>query len=149
MGIPGVKLNHSKARIAKAIANSKGYAINCMSELDCGDEWFYDKLKQYPDLKQQLADERSKRRKNLVYKSESVIEWTLDQKVEMPSIAQKSAFYILDNQAKDLGYNQKDDNDTKKVPNEQFIQQEQENIDLKYENMQLKNESKRKADSQL
>src|ERR1700677_807567 len=103
MGIPGVKLNHSKARIAKAIANSNGYAINCMSELDCGDEWFYGKLKEYPELKQLLADERSKRKHKLVYKSETVLEWTLDQKEEMPSIAQKTAFYILDNQAKDLG----------------------------------------------
>lgn len=148
MGTPGVKLEYTKAQIANVILNSKGYAVNCMNALDCREEYFYNKLNEYPELKVLLEEQRSKRRKNLVLKAETLLEWTMDNKEEMPGVAQKSAFYILDNQAKDMGYNKTEDGN-KPIPREEQISLEQENIDLKYENMQLKNDSERQADNQL
>ena len=148
MGTPGVKSKITKSQIAQAILNSDGYAIDAMIELDCREEFFYNKLKEYPDLKILLDEQRSKKKSRLNRKSETTLEWTLDNKEIMPSIAQRTAMYILDNQAKDMGYNKQEEQNTS-APRDEILKQEQIIIDLKYENIKLKNDSQRQTDSKL
>lgn len=105
MGIQGVRTKHTLTQISQAIVNSQGIVQNALVELGCWEDYFYTKLKQHPELKYLLDQVRNERKGTLVKKSQNLLEWTLDMKEEMPGIAQKSAIYILDNQAKDIGYN--------------------------------------------
>ncbi len=148
MGRPGVKSKLTKSDFADAITKYKGMVVKAAKSLNLSRSYFHEKITEY-GLRDLLNEVREDYAENMVDLSEEFNEWALQNKIEMPAIAQRSAFYILDNLGKKYGYNVTDRQDAKKVPNEEFIQQEQENIDLKYENMQLKNESKRKADNQL
>ncbi len=145
MGRPGTKSKLTKADFADAIKKSKGFVVKAAKILKLNRTHFHEKVTEY-GLRDLLREAREDYEEEMVDLAEEFNAWALQNKIEMPAIAQKSAFHILDNLGKKFGYNVKDKEDDKKVPNEELIKLEQENIDIKYENIKLKNDPQRQTD---
>lgn len=145
MARAGIKSKLTKADFADAIVKCKGIAVKAAKYLELNRTHFHDKVTEY-GLRDLLNQVREDYEETMVDLSEEFNEWALQNKIEMPAIAQRSAFYILDHLGKKFGYNN-NDKEEKSIPNEKMLSMEHENIKLKYENERLKNESKSKTDS--
>ena len=142
MGRKGVKCRHNKDDFKNAIIKSKGYIVNAARLLGLSRTYFHTRLSEWPDLREMLADIRNDDTDDMVTTSEDLLRWTILQKEQMPSIAQKSAMYLLDNHGKKYGYNTKEENDDP-TPRDEIIKLEIENIQLK--NEQLKHDAQSKT----
>lgn len=149
MGIQGVKCTLTISDFKNAIIKSRGRVVQAAKMVDLDRTTFHTKITEY-GLRDLLAEARTHYEEDIVDISEDFNEWAIQHKEEMPSLAQRSAFYILDNIGKKRGYNQPNDAN-KPIPRAEEIDLEDENTKLKYKIMQLEKDSgiERQADNQL
>lgn len=126
MGRSCVKSKLTKKDFEDSIMKSKGVIVKAARRLHLSRTYFHAKVTEF-GLRDLLNEVREDYSEDMVDLSEDFNEWALKNKVEMPAIAQRSAFYILDNLGKKYGYNTKESNDNP-TPRDEFIEMEIESI---------------------